>query len=393
MPISRKQLLYAMLAALGLAAVSGVLALFMGDADVVWRVAGTCFTAAIAAALMMPMAAWSDKPLTRTAGLTGMCISVALLLLAAVLIWGSFFSSTTREFIGMCIGILAGCGLVAVRFLKELHSPGWKLSAKLGTVGIAASGMIFLASAIAGSYFPGKSWEQLLATGMALAWSVIAGALCLVGWERKDRHAWRWAGIAGAVAATLMVCYSEWIKKGDEPAWLVGAYALAFCVAHALLSLRVTLTIGQRWVRWVAIAGSAGTGVITTINAAIDPRSDYLDEFSWIWRLNAAAALVAISASLALVVLVRLNRKPVVQLTKSVFDHVALTCPRCEKHLDLPVGGALCDRCKLHINITVSGAHCAQCGYDLADLQLDKCPECGTPVPTDTRGLTEEVPN
>ena len=87
----------------------------------------------------------------------------------------------------------------------------------------------------------------------------------------------------------------------------------------------------------------------------------------------------------------RLNKRPAVHLHKTTFDFVALTCPRCEKKLTIPVGGALCDGCKLHINIALASTQCGTCGYDLTNLKAEKCPECGTVVPTATNGMTEGI--
>lgn len=147
MPISRKQLLYAMLGALALAACSGVLALLISDSDAVWRIAGTCLTAALAAAIMMPMSAWADKPMTRTAGLTGMCIAVVELGLASLLIWGQFFSSSTREFLAMSVAIIGGCGLTSVWFLKQINCDGWRRTAQVGAAGCVFAALLFWCAA------------------------------------------------------------------------------------------------------------------------------------------------------------------------------------------------------------------------------------------------------
>lgn len=382
-----------MLAALGLAACSGVLAIIAGNSETVWRVAGTCLATALAAAIMMPMSAWADKAATRTAGLVGMCISVAVLLLGAILIWGDFFSWQVRAFLGECIAIVFGCGLTSVWFLKQLNADGWRRTAQIGALGAAVSGLIFFAAAVEDTFLntgPGID-EKLVITGMALFWSMIPAALSLVGFSRPDPRWWRWIGVLSGAAGMLMIWYGCWIKNGDDPTPVVAAYAIAYCIAHTILCLRCALVGAQRWVRVVAIASAAATGVSAVFSVHVNPRHDLFSDFDFLWRITTGSGLICVSATLALVVFGRLNRRTtVVQLTKTTFDSVSLTCPRCEKHLKLPVGGAICDSCKLHINISVASTLC-QCGYDLTNLKADKCPECGTPIPSATGGLVEAI--
>jgi hypothetical protein len=389
MPISRRTLLKAMLAALALAACSGVPAIFLTDTEVVWRIAGTCLIAAFAAAIMMPMSVWADKPDTRLAGMIGMAIAVVELCLGSLIIWGGIFPSAWREFLVWTAGVIAGCGLVGVRFLKNINSPGWQITARVGSIGCVIAGLIFLAGACEECFSSSRDSEQLFGTGMGLFWSVVASALTLIGWNRRNPYPWRWIGVLGAAAAFGMVVYGEWITRGGDPVWVTGAYAMAGAVAHAMACLQAKLTPGQRWVRFIAIATGGTTAALITMSVYLDPRWASMNDSAGLWRITSASVIMCCSASMALVVFVRLNKRPIVALSKAGFDRITVVCPRCEKKLTLPVGGALCDGCKLHINVSVASTQCAQCGYDLTDLHADKCPECGTTVPLATKGLME----
>lgn len=392
MPFSRRHLLYAMLGALGLAALSGVLALLISDTGAVWRIAGTSFAAAIAAAIMIPMSGWADKPLTRLAGLLGMGVAVGELLLAALLIWGDFFQSDFREFLAWAVGILGVGGLIAVRFLKDAALPTRVWTARVGCGATVVAMGLFFAAAFVESF--GNSWttaEKFVGSGWSLFVSGAIAAFALLGWARPDPRWWRWIGVAAAVAAMGMTNYGIWIHSGGEPVWVVAAYCLAAVIAHAIACLRPTLTRGQSWVRIIAIGAAACAGGFATFASAIDRGGRFYNGFEWEWRGTAAFGLICVSATLALLVFGRLNRKPAVELVRSTttFDRVSITCPRCEKRLILPVGGALCEGCRLHISVTIQSARCARCNYDLIDLRADKCPECGEPIPMGVTGLSE----
>jgi hypothetical protein len=386
---TRRHLLYAMLAALALAGIAGALALLTASGNEVWRIAGTSFVVAIAAGIMMPMSVWADKPATRAAGLFGMCIAIVELLLAAVLIWGSMLPSSFRDFVAWSTGIVGPCGLLSARFLKELAHPSRRWMAIVGAAGAALAATSWLIASWLDSF--NSSWtvsEPFFYSGWAILFAGILAALALVGITKSDGQWWRWFGVAGAIIGAAVAVYGAIERKGGNPGWIAGPYSLAAVIAHAIVVLRIPLTPGQRWVRWVAMIAALCTGITTTHCVATEARlNQMMDDFDWSWRLSSAFALVCASASMALLVLGRLNRKPVVELSKAeVYGHVSLDCPRCEKKLRIPMGGALCDSCRLYINVTVKTAKCAKCNYDLTNLTTEFCPECGTPIP---RGQTK----
>jgi hypothetical protein len=391
MILTRRHLLYIMLGALGVGALSGVVALLTGDGGTVWRVAGTSFAAAISAAIMFPMAGWADKPATRTAGLLGMSVAVVELLLASVLIWGESLGWPMREFLGWSAAIVGIGGLVSARFLKDIGMPERHWTSRVGCAAAAlASGLFLIAAGIESFY---SAWSEA-GKFAGTAWSTfVTGFICaiaLVGWQRPDRRWWRWIGVGAAAVALGLTNYGIWIHSGGEPAWVVGAYSIAAVVAHAIACLRLSLSSGQGIVRVVAMGAAACTGLLSTMSAAIHTSWDRYGGFDWEWRASAAFMLITVSATLALVVIGRLNRRPVVELSRTAsFDKVSLVCPRCSQRLELPVGGALCSGCKLHITVTIHTARCAKCNYELENLKAERCPECGEPIPAGSTGLGE----
>ncbi len=59
---------------------------------------------------------------------------------------------------------------------------------------------------------------------------------------------------------------------------------------------------------------------------------------------------------------------------------LSLTCPRCSKTQQLGVGRSRCGGCGLRFLIDIEEEHCGKCGYALHKLESAVCPECGTPV-------------
>jgi hypothetical protein len=60
---------------------------------------------------------------------------------------------------------------------------------------------------------------------------------------------------------------------------------------------------------------------------------------------------------------------------------IALTCPRCTTPQSIPIPHGQCTHCKLQFFISLDEGRC-QCGYPLRGLTTNKCPECGTELPT-----------
>ncbi len=95
-------------------------------------------------------------------------------------------------------------------------------------------------------------------------------------------------------------------------------------------------------------------------------------------RLAAAGAIVAGCATLAVMVLVRMNRKVDFETLSVELAEITVVCPRCSKKQAIPVGGAICSGCELRISITIEEPRCPKCDYLLYGLPSDRCPECGT---------------
>jgi len=65
-----------------------------------------------------------------------------------------------------------------------------------------------------------------------------------------------------------------------------------------------------------------------------------------------------------------------------------LNCPKCGKQQCLPTGLVRCTKCKFKMIIELEEPRC-ECGYQLYNLQSNKCPECGKEIPESDRWASQ----
>lgn len=405
--IDRRVLLKVMLGALGLAALSGLVALFLPISGV-WRFAAMAIVGAIAAAAMMSMSKWTEKTETRLGGVIGMGVCLALFLGACVLIWEGTIGRQLVELVGVGMIVLAFTGFPAAHFVKRIEQPGWRWPALIGAAGAALVFVIAMCGALV--EFVGASWirhERLYGVAVAIGAAVLCVALALVGWRQRaedgsepsDRAPWRWIALPGAIVGAGTTIWGIWFSTGNN-AWIpVAGYCVAAVVAHAVLVGRSRSGQSYAWLRIATIGAGVLTGVLTTAATWVDVSS-----YDSLWRMATGAGILAVSGALALIVIDRLNSWRSVELHKvrepsrsaatgtpmspptrpgaATLSQIKLECPRCAAAQTIPTGenGALCVGCRLHIAVLVHEAHCGKCGYDLTDLKGLVCPECGAGV-------------
>ena len=377
--VKRKVLLKGMLAALALAAVAGVLALFTPGTDLAWRVAGSAIAASIACGLMMPMSIMAEKAATRAAGLLGMWICVIEFVLGTGLVWSSSFGSSVSESIALVALMLALCGLVAVALLRALNAEGWRVTAIAGSIGMAAAFCVLaMASVSEGVHLFSSRADMLWPTGWCVAIAALLAAFCLVGVSRRDRQPWRWVGVAGTIAGLAVSIWGILNNTNGDPVWVLGPDLAALCVAHAIVCRQLSFKGWQRGVQITAIIATVATSGMVVAAAHFEHTDGRSEEFT---RFAVAMGIIAGSATMALPVFKRMNRKIDIELRPAAnIKNITLVCPRCEKKQVIPVGGAMCAGCKLYVKVEVRMSSCATCGYDLSNLGSDRCPECGAVV-------------
>jgi len=382
MPL-RNVILRLMLWFLGLAALTGVVSVFVQRGTFIWRVIGTELCAALACALFLPCISMIDREKTRAEGLLGMIGVVVEFVLGLLLIWELpsrlWGVSWEPEIAGtmLCLGLAV---LVAMPLLTLTHLAAHSVTAWTGlAVDIVAAG-VFLVAIWCGAW--GTRADKWAQSGAALTVTGALASVCLIGLGDAPRRHWRWAGVAGACGAATMWLYDIWLGSDSDLGFAVftGQLALAAVVGFALVCVLCPLRPTQDWFRGATIAAGALTAALIELYVLHDRKLIRgLDEF-WFERCTAASGIVTACGALALAVVVRLNRRVDFEPDSGSMTEIVVVCPRCRTRQSLPIGEGTCRACQLRISIRVEEPRCPTCDYLLIGLTSDRCPECGTAI-------------
>ncbi len=381
----RKRLLHVLLWCLAASAASGVLTVLVSDRDIMWRVTVMGFVSAVAVGLMIPLSMLVDRERFRAAGLAGMFACVAAFLLSTGLIWAGWGGWRLEERFGMSLVLLIFMAPAVVGLLCLRATEGGRVAGLVGLACAGAASVLFLTE-IWRPDFSDYLW-RFGETGASVSWCGAIATLALVGRGTDSRH-WRWAGVVLAAVALVMSQIGIWIAPSSDSRYLMSVLTVAALVAFANVILRTRVSNGQRLVVYGTIA--AAGAVVLFINLDVHVQEwDYQDPFGF-KRFTAGASIVAVSGTLAVMVLSLLNRRAarraaVISGTADgapggSLTAITLKCPRCTKEQTLPIGEGVCSGCRLIIHTRVETPACTTCGYDLSMIKGDQCPECGARV-------------
>jgi predicted Zn-ribbon and HTH transcriptional regulator len=181
-----------------------------------------------------------------------------------------------------------------------------------------------------------------------------------------------------------------WINLSGDASFIVIPLSIAAFVAFANVMLRSRLSGGQRLVLYGTIAAAGATALFIDL-AELTDGGQYGDPFGF-QRFAAGTAIVAVSGTMAVIVLAMLNRRTDRRTAYALraadsadrpagsgdaLRNITLRCPRCQREQTLPLGETSCGECRLVIHTHVEAPACPKCGYDVSMIKGDKCPECG----------------
>lgn len=365
----RKVILRILLWSLGLAAISGVLAV-LTSSDVITRVMGTGFVTAGTALLMLPVSNAIDRQRTRPVGLCGMACLVVEYVLILALIWELPYPSLFYD-LGFTAFVFPTAAVPAIAFLYALFQKGMGLASR---VGLLLTGAYFF-SLMLGVWLPGR-WgreDEWVETGLTFAVLGLLTPLTLAGFSEQNRRHWRWVGVAAATAASVMMVIHIWVGGPSEEEIFSLFVATSCFVGFANAALLVPLSSGQGWLRTATLLAGAATAVFAEMIV-------FELETGFTERLTSAAAILTGCGSVALLVLARLNRSVDFESLPDEFVNIIVQCPRCRRKGAIDLGGATCSACGLRIEVRIEEPRCKGCGYLLYKLVSDRCPECGRTI-------------
>jgi hypothetical protein len=359
-----------MLAALGLSALVAVLAVLVGgtqNGQWIWHI----IVAGVTTGLMAAASKMVDRPKTRFTGL----FAIAALLIEFILVAAAIWAATEQV-----ATIALAFFLSAFPGIAFFHAAQTRTGRRAGLTGLGLACTILVLFLIAG-FENGQQLGDMNVWELAWEWwlTCICVVLCLGGWGADQRH-WRWLGVGAALAAFIITTDIQYTHQ----VWPVPEHRTIILISIALVVTQANLTLlldapSQFFIlRFAAIAlGMAAAGVWVW--------STYQDSnAAWqmtpAQRLSIALAICAGSATLAVGITGRFNRKSDPVKATIEFKEIAIVCPHCGKKQSMPLGESVCGDCGLRFSIGVTEPRCPNCSYLLLMNKSERCPECGTDI-------------
>jgi uncharacterized membrane protein (DUF373 family) len=366
-----------MLWSLAAAAAGGAIAALSGTTDVMWRMVGTTVLMAVCAGALLLVSRFLFEP-DPAPGLMATGVVLAEFGLGIAAIW-EILNRLGPPQVYYLIPIVLFTGVPATILLKFRRSPSGKVAV---IAGLAICVVVFVIWVV-DIWLPWTNSQQekvwlyglmLYALGFP-----ITGCLIAAG---KDRWHWRWIGVGCEIVAYAISVRQVAIDKPrSQP--LVALISIGAIIAYANIMRRVLVRKDQKWLPRIAILIMSAAVVV--LNVAVWQHEHYrIDSFVLpADRAAAAVGIVAACATLAVAVLVSINRraapiaKPDPQLIAAM--EVQIACPVCHHKQTYGKEGGACAVCGLRVRIAVEEPRCPVCQYSLLMFKGDHCPECGAP--------------
>jgi len=383
----QRRLLVLMLISLGIAALTGVLAMLGGSSEILGRLALCGLWFAIGLAVAIPASRWLRKESTQRAATVSLSLIALTVLIAFVATWIEVLGGGSR-----LTGRLAGTALLtglagqaAAIFLAFARFPAVRLSMRVSLALLIAGSIPMLC--MIWDLIPGWQYESRFVGAAFMMWgSMIPVTCCLAGFPERGLP-WRWIGVL-AIAVGLPTAIHEMWNDSEVLLWFIFQCSIvASTVSIAVVAqfpklpgLWARLRLGTIAAAVMAAACFTWLNFGTQFWARNGNRSG--DEFIEA-RLGGVFAILAVAGTAALYLIDRLNRKPTGVVVKDLrgISGISVVCPRCDRAQHAPVGSSRCVGCGVVLTLTVSEPRCPRCEYALLDMLGDKCPECGIELP------------
>jgi hypothetical protein len=389
-------LLRVMLWSLAAAAFGGAATAVLGSTTVLWQLVAMLVLMAVCAGLLLLVARYLLQP-DPAAGLMATAVVLSEFLLGLLIIWDfpRLFNSGT-DWALQLVFIIFFTGAPATLLLKFRRAPGGKIATMAGLLVCVATFTIWLLAV----WLPWsnsdneKVWEY----GLSLMGLGTLAVGCLIGFGTDKRH-WRWIGVLCLAVAYARLVWLINVEQSEmEPT--VALISLGALVAYINVILRCPLHRSQELLRHATIVAMALTAVL--INVGLWQHDYYHERIAQftVERMASAAGILAACGTLAIAVLLSINRRtapptrPESHLVAAM--EVAIVCPICHHKQNFGQQGGICAGCGLRVNISVEEPRCPACGYSLLMFKGDRCPECGAPCSpqnSDPQAAASLIPN
>ncbi|MBL8999770.1 MAG: hypothetical protein JNK25_01380 [Phycisphaerae bacterium] len=375
----QRALLRSMLWTLGFAALAGVLLVLTPQRHLTGRLFLTGLWSAASIGIAMSVARFLVVEKGGASGLIGLGVVVVSFVTGLMAIWIGLVWPGHDWRLGLTALVLLGSGLVAAGMFR-LAAAEWGRFA--GRFGASMCAVVFLLVTLAiwGDRIGfGNETLEIGMTASLLTWLSIVAIACLIGGRDQPLGlAVRALGLLCTLAALIIGLNNVWSDIKSLSTTFTQCVIIACVAGFSNLVIRFPLPSSQRWLA----CGAAVSGLLTGVSVSA---LLHVSGFEWVTpsdtlvRLSAGLGIITACATLALVVLYRMNRRVGAAAgTPAIgIGSVLLTCPRCRTRQDAPIGTSGCRGCGLLISVSVAEPRCEACGYITLDLRGDRCPECG----------------
>jgi hypothetical protein len=236
----------------------------------------------------------------------------------------------------------------------------------------------------------GETGLRVLVTSLLIAAFSLVCLACAVVLARRRAARIMWIGIGASLASLAIWLGCVWFEDYSWPdyvedaAWKSGLTATVICLWAAHLGLLVLPPIHRRaWqhIRTVTLALAALLGSIIIVMAWPECDSEIMVEKVLPILTILVSCGTVVTPVLALIDKIQRKGEPTTVHRRML---VTVVCPRCDKQQQITTGRGRCAECGLRMHLDIEEPRC-ECGYLLYQLEGDRCPECGRPIPASQR--------
>lgn|GEM_PF-5710436 len=392
----KRQFMRVLVIGLGVAALTGGLAIFTRAGWMIGRIAGTTAVLVVAVAFCLTVIGKLENPKTTRAASIALWVIAVSTFCFVVSVWAPTLGYRKEENLWLSSLFIAVAGGVGALMIQALMEPWSRAS---GVVGLVMTAGTFLTAMSALWTASHGLQDQVAETALWIGAVMPIVCMSLVG-AFTDRRHWRWAGVVCGGVALGLAMRRTWTVPAtgyfEEPSALIQCVTVGVVTALSVVLDRVPLNANRRWVALVAIGCVLMVGVLMTLMTWQTGGWERSNNSDLLARALMAAAFVGACATIAVPAVYGMERRRSVLQSgapRKDITAMALMCPHCRVEQESPVGTSRCIKCGLMISIAFAEPRCEGCGYCLLDIQGEVCPECGLKSPARGVALVLADPN
>ncbi|MFT4593238.1 MAG: hypothetical protein ACI9JK_000947 [Phycisphaerales bacterium] len=380
----RKITIRVLLCSLGIAAVSGLLAIFLpGGTGFTGRLLGTAILTAVCSAFLLFSVQRSEVPNTKSFGISLGFTTLCVYFCTVIAIWAhyltkSFFNtSNLEEKFAVSALLIAGCGiLVSLGFLCTPHKKIRLSGAILSGVWLISL-LLWLVVIWSGksSVFAGFNAEYV-----AYPLQTLFPLLVLCAIRRNNLY----MGIAIGFAVTCIVASQIALFTSNGSIEDNNSLFLFILSTGCLSAFLAVLNIihfrpVSKSIRWAEIPTCILTSAAILLFAiAVYYNANNMQLPELLLRLGVGLGILSSTSILGLLIGQFLRSSVFTTYSGAGIQAV---CPRCLSEFFVPSGKSHCCICNLRMKLYIESPNCSSCGYDISKQEdCVNCPECGKPI-------------